>query len=82
MGFPKSTYTYWQAQWKKTNPDKELKDEILEIRKEHPNYGYRRIHATLLKRGMEINRKKVHRICKELGSQVKNFGRKYRKYSS
>lgn len=73
---------YWQAQWKKPDPDKELKDEILEIREAHPNYGYRRIHATLLKRGRNINRKKVHRLCKELRIQVKNFGRKYRKYSS
>lgn len=29
-----------------------------------------------------MNRKKVQRICQELKLQVKNFGRKYRKYNS
>ncbi len=73
---------YWQAQWKKPDPDQELKDEIVSIRQNHPNYGYRRIHATLVKNDFQINRKKVQRICQELKIQVKNFGRKYRKYNS
>lgn len=73
---------YWQAQWKKSDPDQEVKDEILKLRKEHPNYGYRRLHAALMNDGWKINQKKVHRICKELKIQVRNFGRKYRKYSS
>lgn len=73
---------YWQAQWKKPDPDQALKEEILEIRKKHENYGYRRIHATLVKSGQRINRKKVQRIVQELKIQVTNFGRKYRKYNS
>lgn len=73
---------YWQAKWQEPDPDKDLKNEILEIRDEHENYGYRRIHATLRNRGWNINKKKVQRICQELGIQVKNFGRKYRKYNS
>ncbi|MGF3065792.1 IS3 family transposase [Facklamia sp. P12950] len=82
IDFPKSTYMYWQAQWKKQDPDQEVKDAILSTRKKHPNYGYRRIHATLVNEGWKINKKKVQRLCQELKIQVKNFGRKYRKYNS
>ncbi len=73
---------YWQAQWKKPDPNQKLKEAMLGIRKNHPNYGYRRIHATLVKEGWKVNRKKVQRLCQRLGLQVKNFGRKYRKYNS
>lgn len=73
---------YWQAQWAKPNPDQDVMDDILAIREKHTNYGYRRIHVTLVKNGWKINHKKVQRLCKELGIQVKNFGRKYRRYNS
>lgn len=73
---------YWQAKWEKPDSGQKLKDEILAIRQRHPNYGYRRIHATLIKRGLKINRKKVQRVCQELKIQVKNFGCKSRKYNS
>lgn len=73
---------YWQSQWKKPDPDQEVKEKIMSIREAHSNYGYRRIHAKLLKDGLKINRKKVQRICQELKIQVKNFGRKYRRYNS
>ena len=51
--------------------DSELKLKILEIREKNPNYGLRRIHA-VLKMDEEINIKKVHRLYKELGMQIKN----------
>ncbi len=73
---------YWQAQWNKPDPDQKIKDEMLSIREKHPNYGYRRIHATLIKDGWVINRKKVQRLCQELNIQVRNYGRKYRRYNS
>lgn len=41
---------YWQAKWQEPDRDKDLRDEILAIRDEHENYGYRRIHATLRNR--------------------------------
>lgn len=59
-----------------------MKDKILGIRDKHANYGYRRIHAELVKNGWKVNHKKVQRLCQELKIQVKNFGRKYRKYNS
>ena len=70
---------YWQAHWKKSDPDQKVKDAILLIRKKHPNYGYRRIHATLVNQGWLINKMKVQCLCQVLEIQVRSFGRKYRK---
>lgn len=73
---------YWQARFDIEDPDQELKDEILAIREQHKNYGYRRITAELRRRDWKVNKKKVQRLCQKLGIQVTAFGRKYRKYSS
>lgn len=35
---------YWQKRFKREDPDRFFKNKILEIRKKHENYGYRRIH--------------------------------------
>ena len=37
---PKATYMYWQKRFDRENPDKELEERILEIRKSHKDYGY------------------------------------------
>jgi putative transposase len=73
---------YWQKRFDKENPDKELEEKILEIRTEHKDFGYRRIYAELRKSGIIINKKKVQRLIRKLGLQVKSFTRKSRKYSS
>lgn len=77
-----STYAYWRKRLKQGDKDKEIKEKILAIRKEHPNYGYRRITAQLRREGIIVNKKKVQRIVQELGIQVKSFSRKTKKYSS
>ncbi len=73
---------YWQKRFDQSSPDAELEEKILEIRKEHPDYGYRRIHGELLNLELKINKKKVHRLTKKLSLQVTSFTRKSRKYSS
>ncbi len=73
---------YWQKRFDKENPDKELEEKILEIRREHKDFGYRRIYGELRKQGFIINKKKVQRLVQKLGLQVKSFTRKSRKYSS
>mgnify|MGYP003316522335 FL=1 len=78
----KATYMYWQKRFDKENPDQELEDAILKIREENENYGYRRIHALLLKQGYKLNIKRTRRIVRKLGLQVTSFTRKSRKYSS
>lgn len=73
---------YWQNRFDKENPDKELEEKILEIRREHKDFGYRRIYGELRKLGIIINKKKVQRLVQKLGLQVRSFTRKSRKYSS
>ena len=73
---------YWQKRFNKENPDKELEEKILEIRREHKDFGYRRIYGELRKSGVVINKKKVQRLIQKLGLQVNSFTRKSRKYSS
>ena len=73
---------YWQKRINRPNKDMEIENKILKIRKENPNYGYRRITAMLKRLGLKINKKKVQRLVQNLKLQVKNFSRKSRKYSS
>ena len=79
---PKATYMYWQKRFDRENPDKEVEEKILEIRKDHKDYGYRRILAEFRKQGYVINKKKIQRIVQKLGLQVASYTRKSRKYSS
>lgn len=73
---------YWQKRFDRENPDKELEERILEIRKSHKDYGYRRILGELRNQNIVVNKKKVQRIMQKLGLQVTSFTRKSRKYSS
>jgi len=40
---------YWQKRFEMENPDQEIEQKILDIRKEHKDFGYRRIHGDLRK---------------------------------
>ena len=82
MKFPKATYMYWKKRFDRENSDQEIENLILDIRRQHKDFGYRRILGELTKRGMIINKKKVQRIVQKLGLQVTSFMRKSRKYSS
>lgn len=73
---------YWQNRFDRENPDESLEKEILEIRKEHKDYGYRRIWGELKNRDIFVNKKKVQRIVQKFNLQVTSFTHKSRKYSS
>ena len=73
---------YWQKRFDREDPDEELKEEIIRIRKENKDFGYRRIHGALENKNIHVNRKKVQRIERDLGLQVSSYTRKSRKYSS
>ena len=77
---PKATYMYWQKRFDRENPNQELEDKILEIRKENKNFGYRRVYGMLRKLGYSVNKKRVQRIMQKLGLQVTSYTRKSRKY--
>lgn len=38
---------YWQKRFDKENPNQELEEKILEIRKNNKDFGYRRIYGEL-----------------------------------
>ena len=73
---------YWQKRFDREDPDKEIKEVIMTIRKQHTDYGYRRMKKELLKYDIKINHKKLQRLMIELDIRVKSYSRKSRKYSS
>ena len=68
---------YYYKSKKNIDKDKELLDKIRTIATEFPCYGYRRITAELRRRGITVNRKRVHRIMAQNGILC-TIRRKYR----
>jgi putative transposase len=50
----------------------ELKERIKSIAETRVRYGYRRIHVLLRREGWLINEKRVHRLYRELGLQLRH----------
>lgn len=73
---------YWQKRFNREDPDLAVKIIIDDIRKDNPNYGYRRLLPLLKLRGIIINKKKLQRIIKKFKLQIKTFFAKSRKYNS
>lgn len=73
---------YWQKRLDRTNSTQMMEEEMQEIRKEHPHYGYRRMTQELKQRGYPVNKKKVQRLIQKLHLQVYAFTKKSRKYNS
>lgn len=73
---------YWQQRFDRVDPDLQIRIAIEDIRKDHPNYGYRRLLPLLRSRGIVINKKRLQRIMQKFNLQVIAFSRKSRKYNS
>jgi len=79
LGVPRSTYYTWLKAAEECSPpaprflaEERLIRRIKELCKEFPTYGYRRIWALLVhKDKLQINRKRVQRVMRGLGLQVK-----------
>jgi transposase InsO family protein len=56
-----------------------LRNQLREISRERPRWGYRRAHATLLSEGWSVNRKRVQRLWREEGLRVPVRRRKRRR---
>ena len=81
-GIPRSTYYYYEKQFKENKPDKyaEIKAEIRRIYDEsRGRYGYRRITAEL-KKTHRINHKTVQRLMRKTGIFCRVRMKKYRSY--
>lgn len=68
LHFDRSTNHY---QSRRTDPAF-LKKRIKEICETHVRYGYRRVYYILRRDGCHVNLKKVYRLHRELGRQLRN----------
>jgi putative transposase len=71
MAVPRSSGRY-----RSRRDDSQLQERLRELAREHPRFGYRRLHLYLHEeRG--VNHKKVQRVYRELGLTVKRTRRKH-----
>jgi len=70
FGLAVSTYRY-----RSTRNDSELRQQLVELARERPRFGYRRLHV-LLGVDRPVNHKRVWRIYREAGLAVKRRKRK------
>lgn len=76
LGQPRST----QRQTPKTNEEEgRLVRRMLELVRQHPRWGYRRIGVLLRREGWRVNRKRVYRLWRQQGLKVPKKQRKKRR---
>ena len=71
MAVPRSSGRY-----RSRRDDSLVQERLRELAREHPRFGYRRLHLYLHKE-MGVNHKKVQRVYRELGLTVKRTRRKH-----
>ena len=49
-----------------------LKQRIKEITEVRGRYGYRRVHVLLRREGWSVNAKRIYRLYKEMGLQIRH----------
>ena len=54
----------------------ELRAQLVELARQKPRFGYRRLHVVLVRRGVEVNVKRVYRLYREEGLMVRRQRRK------
>jgi len=73
---PRATNRYQARQPEK---DRALVQRLLDLSRQHPRYGYRRITALLRREGFLVNRKRVQRLWRKEGLKVPMRQRKRRR---
>lgn len=53
-----------------------LRNRLLELARERPRFGYRRLHVLLVREGWEVNHKRIQRMYREEGLSVRRKKRK------
>lgn len=72
MGMAASSYRY---ESKRT--DEPLRTKLVELAREKPRFGYRRLHVLLRRSGEHVNHKRLHRIYCEAGLRIRRKKRKH-----
>ena len=57
--------------------DEPLRSKLVELAREKPRFGYRRLHVLLGRSGEQVNHKRVHRIYRETGLMIRRKKRKH-----
>ena len=56
--------------------DEWLRVRLMELAREKPRFGYRRLHVLLRRSGEAVNHKRVHRMYREAGLSIRRKKRK------
>jgi putative transposase len=64
---PRSSQRY---EGRKADRDRALLERMVELSRENPRYGYRRVWAMLRREGWQVNKKRVHRLWRKEGLKV------------
>jgi hypothetical protein len=72
MGMAVSSYRY-----RTRRCDEELRIRLVELAREKPRFGYRRLHVLLRRCGERVNHKRVHRVYREAGLMIRRKKRKH-----
>src|SRR5215204_284260 len=73
---PRSSQRYESL---KADRDRDLLQRMVELSRENPRYGYRRVWALLRREGWPVNKKRVHRLWRKEGLKVPDKQRKRRR---
>jgi putative transposase len=57
--------------------DEPLRRKLVELAREKPRFGYRRLHVLLRRSGEAVNHKRVHRVYREAGLSIRRKKRKH-----
>ena len=57
--------------------DEPLRTQLVELAREKPRFGYRRLHVLLRRSGEQVNHKRVHRVYCEAGLSIRRKKRKH-----
>ena len=64
------------CRYRSRRDDRQLREQLQALAREHPRFGYRRLHVLLGREQVIVNHKKVQRVYRELGLMVKRNRRK------
>jgi putative transposase len=76
LGQPRSTQ---RQEPRRKEEGEALTRRMLELVRQHPRFGYRRIWALLRREGWRVNRKRVYRLWRKEGLKVPRKQRKKRR---
>ena len=71
MSIPRSSRRYVSQR-----DDSALRERLMELAREKPRFGYRRLHILLLRDGEHINHKRVQRVYRAAGLCIRRIRRK------